>query len=110
MPIENAVSKVDFDELRADVKEIKRYFVGNGTPGIFTRLAIIETWKTQREEEIKTERAEEKEEAKTGQERAWEFAKPFVINAINAIVLIAAFLVAIHFPGVARLFGLEIAP
>lgn len=44
MPIENPVSKEDFDELRADVKEIKKYFVGNGTPGVFIRIDRLESF------------------------------------------------------------------
>lgn len=103
-------SKEDFDRLETKIDKVFLLLNGNGTPGVFTRLAIIENWKAQREEEIKTERAEEKEEAKTAQERVWEFAKPFLINTINTIVLFIAFMVAIHFPGVAALFGLKLAP
>lgn len=43
-PIETPVSREDFDELRADVKEIKRYFVGNGTPGVFIRIDRLESF------------------------------------------------------------------
>lgn len=99
-------SKEDFDRLETKIDKVFLLLNGNGTPGIFTRLVVLENWREQREKEI----ADERVQAQTQNSRVWEITKPFIVNAISTIIIIAVFLVVIHLPGVAPLLGLRVAP
>lgn len=99
MADESAVDKGDLARLEEKIDKVLSLLNGNGQPGVFTRLALLEKWHQDWDSA-----------QQTASSRFWQVAQPFIVRAIDAVILAFVFLVALHFSGVTALFGLKAAP